>query len=65
MDILEAILAMIGNYGFPIIMCLILYNEMKEERKAHKAESDIWVEALNRNTLAIEKISIYMEENRK
>lgn len=64
MDILQAILGMIGNYGFPVVMCLILYNEMKEERKAHKEESAVWVDALNRNTLAIEKISIYMEEKK-
>lgn len=56
MEIVEIGKELISNIGFPIAMTLLLFYEMEQERKAHKEESEEWVDALNRNTDVMEKV---------
>lgn len=46
----------IANLGFPIVCAAAMFYSMEQERKAHKEESEKWVEALNRNTNVMEKV---------
>lgn len=46
----------VSNLGFPIACVCVMFWQQNEERKNHAAESEKWVEALNRNTVAIERL---------
>ena len=62
MEVVEIIKELISNVGFPIACACLMFWEMEQERKAHKEESSAWVEALNRNTLVVEKVLASLEE---
>ena len=47
---------LVSNLGFPIACVCVMFWQQNEERKTHAAESEKWVEALNRNTIAIEQL---------
>lgn len=49
----EVMSGLVSNLGFPIMCVVALFWQMTEERKAHKSESDKWVEAYNHTTEAI------------
>lgn len=51
-----AVTTLIGNWGFPIAMCLLLFVTMKEQSKQHKSEMDSITSALNNNTLVLQKL---------
>lgn len=61
MDVVEVAKEIVANLGFPIFCVVIMFREMEKEREAHKAESDAWVDALNRNTIVMEKILTKLE----
>lgn len=50
------ILQAITSVGFPIVMCLMLMWYVKEISSKHKEESDKFAEALNNNTLVLQKL---------
>lgn len=50
------ILQAITSVGFPIVMCLMLMWYVKEITAKHKDESDKFAEALNNNTLVLQKL---------
>ena len=52
---LEEIVGIISNVGFPIACAIAMFYSMEKEREAHKEESEKWVEALNKNTNVIER----------
>ena len=43
----------IGAVGFPIVMCLIIFCYLNEERKSHKEEMDTLSKTIEENTKAI------------
>lgn len=47
---------LISTVGFPIVMCLVLLYEMQEMSKSHKEETSSLKDALNNNTIVLEKI---------
>lgn len=47
---------LISNVGFPIACVAVMFYMQNKEREAHKAESEAWVEALNRNTSVMQKV---------
>ena len=53
----NAILTAITTVGFPIVMCLMLMFFIRESSQNHKEELNKISEALNNNTLALQKIS--------
>lgn len=55
MDV-NVILQAIASVGFPIVMCIMLMYYVKEMSKNHKDESDKFTEALNSNTLVLQKL---------
>lgn len=56
MDAVTLIQNLVSNLGFPIACVVAMFWMQNKERDEHRAESKEWVEALNRNTLVLEKI---------
>lgn len=54
--VVTTISQLVSNLGFPIACVCVMFWQQNEERKNHTAESEKWVEALNRNTIAIEQL---------
>ena len=54
--VLQSISQLVSNLGFPIACVCVMFWQQNQERKNHAAESEKWVEALNRNTVAIERL---------
>lgn len=55
-EAVQIISQVVSNLGFPIACVCVMFWQQNEERKNHAAESEKWVEALNRNTVAIERL---------
>lgn len=53
---MNIIIQAITSVGFPIVMCLMLMWYVREISSKHKEESDKFAEALNSNTLVIQKL---------
>ena len=53
---MEEIVQIISNLGFPIACVVVMFWMQNKEREAHQAESKEWVDAVNRNTVVMEKI---------
>ena len=47
----------IGSIGFPIIMCVLMYERLNKQSTEHKEEMSKITESLNNNTLALQKLS--------
>lgn len=43
----------VGQYAFPIVMCLMLFWKMNEQDKDHKEESTQFAKAIENNTKAL------------
>ena len=50
------VLNLIGNYAFPIVCCVALFWKMNKDESLHKEESDKFSEAVNNNTLVLQKL---------
>ena len=55
-EVLQIVTQLVSNLGFPIACVCVMFWQQNEERKNHASESEKWVEALNRNTVAIERL---------
>lgn len=53
---MQDIINVISTVGFPITMCLVLLYEIKEMTDSHKEETNALKDALNNNTIVLEKI---------
>lgn len=58
------LLTLIGSYCFPIVMCVAFFWKMDKDGKAHKEEMDKMSEALNNNTLTMQKLVDKLEASR-
>lgn len=64
MDILPLISDIVKNLGFPIVCCGALFWYMVKQRDMHKEETDKMTEALNNNTLVLEKLLFKIGDNK-
>lgn len=55
MDI-ATVTQLISAVGFPIVMCLLLMWYVKDTNEKRKDESDKFADALNSNTLVLQKL---------
>ena len=55
------IVTVISQVGFPIAMCLVMAWYVKYTNDQHKEEIDKITEALNNNTLAVQKLCERMD----
>lgn len=58
----SAVSQLISSVGFPIAACVALFWQMNRESTQHKEEMDTLKESLNKNTLAITKLVLFMQE---
>lgn len=65
MDV-TVVLQAITTVGFPIVMCLVLMWYVMKSNESHKEETKDFTDALNKNTLVLQKLcdklDIEMEE---
>lgn len=72
---MEQIFSVIGQYAFPIVACVVMgwyvkyiqdnyRKDINEISTRHKDEMDKVTVALNNNTLAIQKLTDYIEKKR-
>ena len=47
---------LIGSLGFPIVACIMLYIRMEKQDEAHKEEVSKLTEAIQNNTLIMQKL---------
>lgn len=55
MDI-NGVLQGISTVGFPIVICLLLLWYIKDNSEKHKEETLAFTEALNKNTIVLQKV---------
>ena len=60
-DLTQIITQLIGNLGFPIACVVVMFYMWNKEREEHREESLKWIEALNRNSDIISKLSDKLE----
>lgn len=53
---MNEIVQMISSVGFPIVMCVIMFKYTYDLNTQHKEESEKFTEALNANTLVLQKL---------
>ena len=58
----SAVSQLISSVGFPIAACVALFWQMNRESTQHKEEMDSLKDSLNKNTLAITKLVLFMQE---
>lgn len=54
---------LIGNLGFPIACVIAMFYMWNKEREEHKEEMNKITEALNNNTMVIQKLVDRMDDN--
>lgn len=57
MEMEEFALTLLGNYVFPIAMCILLFWYMTKQLESHKAETDALKDAVNELRVAITTLS--------
>ena len=60
---IEAITTLISNLGFPIACVITLFWYLNKERDEHKAETQKLADAINNNTLVMERILSKVGDN--
>lgn len=60
-----AITSLITSVGFPIVAYLLIFNYMQEQNKAHKEETDSLKDAINNNTLTMQKLIDKLDKEEK
>lgn len=63
MEQLTLIGEFISSYGFPMLMCLLMFWYMNAEKDSHKEEMNAITQALNNNTAVLEVIRDKLDTN--
>ena len=53
---MNEVIQLISNVGFPIVMCLALFKNSSDLTDKHKEETEKFTEALNNNTIVLQKL---------
>lgn len=53
---MDAIVTLVTNLGFPIAVCIMMALYIRELTNKHQSETKEFVEALNKNTLVLQKL---------
>lgn len=56
MDTAQMVITAISTVGFPIVMCGALFWKMDKQDKEHKEEMNKSTEAINNNTVVLQKL---------
>lgn len=61
MDTAQMVITAISTVGFPIVMCGALFWKMDKQDKEHKEEMNKTTEAINNNTIVLQKLTDKIE----
>ncbi len=61
MDI-QAIINFISGVGFPIFMCVLIFNKMNDSDKMHKEEVNTLKETIAQNTTVLAQLKQLLED---
>ena len=61
----NSVLQAISTVGFPIVMCLVFAWYIKDLNENHKEETGKFTEALNSNTIVLQKLCDTMNVERE
>ena len=61
----NSVLQAISTVGFPIVMCLVCAWYIKDLNENHKEETEKFTEALNSNTIVLQKLCDTMKVERE
>ena len=61
MDIIQELSNQVSVVGFPIVCVFLLWKQMQNMTQQHKEEMDKLSEAVHNNTIAINKLTDYIE----
>lgn len=61
---INEVVQLIGSLGFPIVACGALFWKLNKDEERHEAETDKLAEALENNTIALNKLANKMEGDR-
>jgi len=56
LELVDVIVKIIQNVGFPIACVVAMFWMWDRERQEHKAEAEKWTEAINNNTLIMQRL---------
>lgn len=56
METMQMVITAISTVGFPIVMCGALFWKMDKQDKEHKEEMNKSTEAINNNTVVLQKL---------
>lgn len=56
METAQMLITAISTVGFPIVMCVALFWKMDKQDKEHKEEMNKSTEAINNNTVVLQKL---------
>lgn len=56
METAQMVITAISTVGFPIVMCCALFWKMDKQDKEHKEEMNKSTEAINNNTVVLQKL---------
>lgn len=56
MELIDVIVKFIQNVGFPIACVVAMFWMWDRERQEHKNEAEKWTEAINNNTLIMQRL---------
>lgn len=62
-EFLSAAMQLVGSLGFPIVMCILLYNHLSKEQEAHKEEISQLRECINDLKLTLVSIRTAIGDN--
>lgn len=60
-----AITTLIGTVGFPIVMCLLMFKQLRDSDTKHSEEISKMSEAINNNTIAITKLVDALDDRKE
>ena len=61
----NSVLQAVSTVGFPIVMCLVFAWYIKDLNESHKEETEKFTEALNSNTIVLQKLCDTMNVERE
>lgn len=62
---MQDIVTLITNLGFPIAVCIMMAMYIRELTNKHQAETKEFTEALNQNTIVLQKLCDKLDVERK
>jgi hypothetical protein len=52
----------LSSFGFPVVVCGVLFWVLLKNTEAHKAESDAFTKALNENSMVLNELKVIIQE---